>query len=93
MHNEPLFYLSLPQSQEKEAKDEMKRRAKELEMTRREERKTGRKAYTGGFGGGGGGGGSSYGGGGSSGYGGGSGRSSAADNPSHETKSYNAAPR
>lgn len=44
-----------PQSQEKEARDEMKRKAKELEMARREERKTGRKAYTGGFGGGGGG--------------------------------------
>ena len=34
----------------------MKRKAKELEMARREERKTGRKVYTGGFGGGSGGG-------------------------------------
>ncbi len=63
----------------------MKRRSKELEMARREERKTGRKAYTGGFGGGGGGGGS--------GYSAGSGRSSAVDNPPQDTKPYNAAPR
>ena len=54
-------------------------------MARREERKTGRKAYTGGFGGGGGGGGS--------GYSAGSGRSSAVDNPPQDTKPYNAAPR
>lgn len=65
----------------------MKRRAKELEMTRREERKTGRKAYTGGFGGG------SSGGGGYNGGGGGSVRSTPVDNLHSQEKSYNAAPR
>ena len=44
--------LFLFQSQEKEALDEMKRRAKELQLAKREARKEGRMHYTGGFGGG-----------------------------------------
>ena len=40
------------QSQEKEAKDEMKRKSKELQMAKREARKEGRTLYTGGFSGG-----------------------------------------
>lgn len=43
-------YVHDLQSQEKEARDEMKRKAKELEMARREDRKSGRHTYTGGFG-------------------------------------------
>ena len=39
------------QSQEKEAKDEMKRKAKELQMAKREARKEGRSMYSGGYGG------------------------------------------
>lgn len=41
-----------PQSQEKEARDEMKRRAKELQMAKKEATKRGGKAYNmrGGFG-------------------------------------------
>ena len=44
--------VSLPQSQEKEARDEMKRRAKELQMARKEASKRGGKPYNvgGGFG-------------------------------------------
>lgn len=82
-HEEKVFE-AMRRSQEKEARDEMKRKAKELEMTRREERKTGRKAYTGGFGGG---------------SGGGYGSSSMRGGPSLDTlpsqettKSYNPAP-
>lgn len=41
------------QSQEKEAKDEMKRKAKELQMAKREARREGRSMYSGGYGGGG----------------------------------------
>ena len=44
--------LPSPQSQEKEARDEMKRRAKELQMARKEASKRGGRAYNvgGGFG-------------------------------------------
>ena len=50
------YCLFLPwQSQEKEARDEMKRRSKELQLAKREARKEGRSHYSGGFGGGGGG--------------------------------------
>lgn len=75
--------FSLLQSQEKEAKDEMKRKAKELQLAKREARKDGRSLYTGGFGGGGGG------------MGGhGMGGPSVETLPPLDTrKSYNAAPR
>ena len=50
-----IFDILMPlfQSQEKEARDEMKRKAKELQLAKREARKEGRSHYTGGFGGGG----------------------------------------
>lgn len=49
------------QSQEKEALDAMKRRAKELQLAKKEARKAGRTYSGGGFGGGGGGGGYGHG--------------------------------
>ena len=47
-----ILYFSLSQSQEKEACDEMKRRAKELQMARKEAGKRGGRGYNvgGGFG-------------------------------------------
>ena len=47
-----ILYFSLSQSQEKEARDEMKRRAKELQMARKEAGKRGGRDYNvgGGFG-------------------------------------------